>query len=796
MTLPGLGRFGSRIVVALVAILLVMQLTTLGIVEVAVAGNVKRQLADRIDVGSKVWGQLRQDRGQELKQSVGALASDFAFREALATGDASTVLSALLNHGRRIGADASLLLAVDGTLQTSTLDASDSAQTAALAPLLQTARTDGSSTGVVVLDGKPYSLALVPVLAPRLIGWVAMGRLFGDRAVRDYHGLTGLDAAIMLSGAQQPALVASTLAPAESRALARLPPPNRQPVQARLAEHNVYLAAVPADPAYPELAGGISVVLLAGVDEAMLPFQRLKRQIMVLATLAALAALLISIVVGRSVTRPVARLAGAAQRIEAGDYAEPLPVTGNDELSDLANAFNRMQNGIAEREQRIRHQAQHDTLTGLPNRAHALALLEDALRQDVGRPPAFAIIMLDLDRFKEINDTLGHAFGDRVLQEVACRLHSAINSGELLARLGGDEFMVLVESADEAEARERAWALVRTLEAPLELLDREAQVSVSASIGLALYPLHSSNPDALLRRADIAMYEAKQSHQRVVLYQPGRDESHLRRVGLIGDLRVAREHGELQLFYQPKIDLATMRVAHVEALLRWQHPQLGAVSPDEFIPLAEHCGLMHEITAFVLEESLRQAGTWRAEGIDIGLAVNLSPMDLLDASLPGRVADLLQTHRFPPAGLILEITEGTIMRDVQSAVTTMHALRALGVRLSIDDFGTGHSSLAQLRSLPVDEIKIDKSFVSRLEAAPDDTVIVRSAIEIGHNMGLVVIAEGVEQLASLRILRELGCDMAQGYLFSRPLPAEDFHRWHDAFRPEVFFGPEQGGLHQ
>ena len=790
MTLPGLGRFGSRVVVALVAILLVMQLTTLGIVEVAVTGDVHRQLAARIDVGGKVWRQLRRDREQELTQSVGALASDFAFREALATGDASTVLSALLNHGRRIGADASLLLAVDGALQTSTLEVGDAAQSAALAPLLQAARKDGSSAGVVVLDGKPYSLAMVPVLAPRLIGWVAMGRLFGAREVRDYHALTGLDAAIMVGGTERPVLVASSLRPPEARALARLAPPPRKPTQAKLGEHNVYMASVHVDPA---LAGGTLVTLLAGVDEAMVPFQQLKRQIMLLATLAALAALVVSIVVGRSVTRPVARLAGAAQRIEAGDYAERLPVIGNDELSELANAFNRMQNGIAEREQRILHQSQHDTLTGLPNRAQAMALLEHALRPDIGRPGAFAFLMLDLDRFKEINDTLGHAFGDSVLQEVARRLNSVIESGDLLARLGGDEFMVLVESSDEAQARERAWALIRILEAPLKVGEREAQVSVSASIGLALYPQHASEPDALLRRADIAMYEAKQSRQRVVVYQPGRDESHLRRVGLIGDLRVARARGEFHLAYQPKIDLAAMRVAHVEALLRWRHPQLGPVPPEEFIPLAEQSGLIHEITAFVLEDSLRQAGAWRTDGIDIGLAVNLSPMDLLDASLPGRVADLLQTHRFPPAELILEITEGSIMRDVQSAVATMHALRALGVKLSIDDFGTGHSSLAQLRSLPVDEIKIDKSFVKGLDVDPDDTVIVRSAIEIGHNMGLVVIAEGVEQLASLGILRALGCDMAQGYLFSRPLPADDFRRWHGAFRPDVFVASEHAG---
>ena len=272
------------------------------------------------------------------------------------------------------------------------------------------------------------------------------------------------------------------------------------------------------------------------------------------------------------------------------------------------------------------------------------------------------------------------------------------------------------------------------------------------------------------------------AQRRVAVYEVGHDESHLRRIGLIGDLRTARERDEFRVFYQPKIDLRSQRVAHVEALLRWQHPVLGNIAPDEFIPLAEHCGLIHEITAFVLAAGLQQASRWRDDGLDIGLAVNLSPMDLLDARLPERVAGLLQAHRFPARELILEITESTVMRDVQSALVTMRALRALGVRLSIDDFGTGHSSLAQLRSLPVDEIKIDKSFVMRLDSSPDDTVIVRSAIEIGHNMGLVVIAEGVEQAGSLDILQRLHCDMVQGYFFSKPIPAEDFRRWHDDFQ--------------
>jgi EAL domain-containing protein (putative c-di-GMP-specific phosphodiesterase class I) len=280
------------------------------------------------------------------------------------------------------------------------------------------------------------------------------------------------------------------------------------------------------------------------------------------------------------------------------------------------------------------------------------------------------------------------------------------------------------------------------------------------------------------------MYEAKQAHARVTRYETGHDEIHLRQIRLISDLRLALEHNELQLAFQPKIDLASGRVAHVEALLRWRHPELGAIAPDEFIPLAERSGLIGDITSFVLEQGLRQAAAWHEDGIVVGLAVNLSALDLIDTQLPETVATLLQRYGFPASDLILEITESTVMRDVQAALATMHQLRALGVKLSIDDFGTGHSSLAQLRSLPVSEIKIDKSFIAGLGTDGDDSVIVRSAIEIGHNMGLSVIAEGVEKQSCLDILRELHCDMVQGYLYTAPLPAVDFVEWHDRFRLE------------
>ncbi|MDN5781517.1 MAG: EAL domain-containing protein [Luteimonas sp.] len=770
--------FGARIVFVFVVLLLATQAATLAIVDVSVDANVHRQLGERIQVGERVWRQMHEAKAGRLQQSVSALASDFAFREALATADASTVLSALVNHSQRIGSDTALLLAVDGSVQTSTVAGNEERQAAALRPLLVVARTEGGAAGVVMLAGKPYEVAVVPVLAPRLIGWVAMGRPFGAADAREYKALTGLDAAFATPSGTGWQVHASSLAPDVVTAVAALPTATDESVATSLAGQHFYLRDVAAD------AHGVSpmrVFLMADVDEALQPYSRLKRQILWLATLAAGLVLVVAVMVGRGVSRPVARLARAARRIEQGDYAEPLPVPGHDELSELAGAFNQMQESIADREAQIRHQASHDHLTALPNRNHALTALQGMLDDARATHGRCAVLMLDLDHFKEINDTLGHAFGDGVLSVVATRLQETIGDRGLLARLGGDEFIVLVHDAGEEAALEQAWELVQALDMPLGLADGQAQVSINASIGVALHPAHADSADVLLRRADIAMYEAKQAHARVALYLPGHDEVHLRQIRLISDLRRARERDELQLVFQPKIDLVRNRVAHVEALLRWKHAELGAIPPDEFIPLAERSGLIHEITHFVVDEGLRQAAAWRGAGIEVGLAVNLSALDIVDAKLPDMIESLLRRHAFPPTELILEITESTVMRDIKAALANMRKLRAMGIKLSIDDFGTGHSSLAQLKSLPVDEIKIDRSFVMALDHSPQDTVIVRSAIEIGHNMGLSVIAEGVEQASSLRILRALKCDMVQGYLFSHPVDAEQFRAWHAAF---------------
>ncbi|MDQ3206040.1 MAG: EAL domain-containing protein [Pseudomonadota bacterium] len=758
-------RFGFRakIITLLTLSLLATLATTSLVVNLTVQAAAADRLERELDVGERVWTSFYAARNDALLDSVGVLARDFGFKAAAALGEEATARSALANQGARIDASLALLLDNAGQVTAGASHGTRASHAAALATVLDRARRDGRASGVVVHQGRAHLVAMVPVEAPTRIGWVVMGRELDSAFAEQFHALTGLHLVLrMRAGSDQRGLPAA----------ATLDPRQASPTADRDGEtvadlHVSRLAPMPAG--HHEL----EAVLLASRDSVIAPFRHLQRQILALAAAAALLALVVASLIARGVSRPVAQLGLAARRIEAGQYDLPLPPLGTDELGELGAAFNRMQLGIAEREQQVVHQASHDSLTGLPNRSQALSVLQRIIDGEAGL--SGAVLMLDLDRFKEINDTLGHGFGDQVLVQVAQRLRSVLRPVDLLARLGGDEFLVVLEDVDADAADARARALAGALRTPLRL--DATQVSLDVSIGVALYPQHGGTSDVLMRRADIAMYEAKALHSRVALYQPGRDEQHLRQLVLLADLRRALAEGELSLVFQPKIDVVTGQVVHAEALLRWAHPTLGKVAPDEFIPLAERSGLIHEVTGFVLDESLRQQKRWTAQGLELSVAVNISAIDLLDPKFPDRVLEALANHAVQASRLIVEITESTLMRDLKSAVQVLQRLRDAGVRLSIDDFGTGHSSLSQLRRLPVDEIKIDKSFVTGLDADSEDAVIVRSAIEIGHNMGLRVIAEGVETQESLDLLRLYRCDLVQGYFFSRPLETAAFMTW-------------------
>ncbi|MEA2134650.1 MAG: hypothetical protein QOC68_2559 [Solirubrobacteraceae bacterium] len=430
---------------------------------------------------------------------------------------------------------------------------------------------------------------------------------------------------------------------------------------------------------------------------------------------------------------------------------------------------------VARASRRLRHLALHDALTGLPNRTLFHERVERAIK---GMRPqrTVAVLLVDLDRFKEVNDTLGHDHGDELLKVVAERLGGALREGDTLARLGGDEFaVVLTDLPHRGAAAETASRLHEALRRPFGL--RGIAVELDASVGVALCPEHGRDVTTLIQRADVAMYDAKKSQGRIETYSIERDPYSPARLSLLGELRRAIEGDELVLHYQPKISLATDRVTGVEALVRWEHPEHGLLQPEHFVPLAERTGTIAHLTRWVLDAALRQCAEWRLTYPDLTVAVNLAAANVLDVGLPMMVQELLDEHGLPGDALECEVSEYTVMSDPQRVTEVLATLRGLGVRLSLDDFGTGQASLAHLKQLPLDEVKIDRAFVTSMADDDGDAVIVRSTIDLARNLGLEVVAEGVETESVLDALIELRCSSAQGFYLSRPLPAAELAAW-------------------
>ena len=420
------------------------------------------------------------------------------------------------------------------------------------------------------------------------------------------------------------------------------------------------------------------------------------------------------------------------------------------------------------------HRSLHDTLTGLPNRLH----FHERLTARLADGGSAAVLLLDLDRFKDVNDTLGHDNGDALLCEVGARIRSVLRAGDVVARLGGDEFAILLPDVDGPEAATSvARSIVAVLERPLTLGD--VTVGVGASVGVALAPLHGSDGTVLLQRADVAMYTAKADQSGVELYDLERDDHTTQRLALVGELRQAINDGGLDVHFQPQIDLATGRVLGAEALVRWIHPTLGFVPPDEFIPVAEQAGLIGGLTRVVLTRALAEAARWRQlpGASELRMSVNLSARSLLQATLPEDVSAMLVEAGLPASALCLELTETSVMLDPRRTIPTLHRLRALGITIALDDFGTGHSSMAYLKQLPVGEIKIDKSFVMNMAADRFDEAIVCSIIDLARHLLVPVVAEGIEDMAIADRLRAAGCAFGQGYGFGRPMPAPQFTEW-------------------
>lgn len=422
-----------------------------------------------------------------------------------------------------------------------------------------------------------------------------------------------------------------------------------------------------------------------------------------------------------------------------------------------------------------RHRALHDQLTDLPNRVLLYERIDQAIKDARRGNNKIAVLIMDLDRFKEINDTLGHQCGDALLQQVAPRLKSAVRESDTVARLGGDEFAVVLPKAGLEESVNIAEKISLAIDGPFIVEGHNLNVGIS--IGIALYPDDGIDSQTLVRRADVAMYVAKRSEQQYSVYTTDQDQYTLNRLMLIGELRHAISEKQLVVYYQPKVNIQQRRVCGVEALVRWQHPQHGLLLPESFIDLAEKAGLIRGLTMWVIEETARQASEWQRNGVFIPVSVNLSIKNLQDKDLSSQIENIIRKNDLRCSSYTLEITESSMMSEPDKAYEVISQLSKLGLNLSIDDFGTGYSSLAYLKQLPAGEIKIDKSFIIDMMEDDNDAVIVRSIIDLSHNMGRKVTAEGVESKDIYDLLEILGCDMAQGYHVCKPLPPDELFVW-------------------
>lgn len=734
-----------------VAPLAVAQIVTLFAVMRTVENDVESRASESLIVGSNVISEFLASRGEQLRTSVEVLAADFGLKEAAATGDEATTISVLKNHSRRVRADMAMLVDLDGSTLASTLN-SESTLSGDLAFLADA--EDQNIETTAILGDSAYHVFVVPLKAPVTVGWVVLGFRVDDVLEGRLSSLTGLDVSIL--------------------------PAEQAPDQGLVSDTQSLIYSLP----FVEGENGFSVVLERSLEEAMLPYVEARGGLLVFAGTLLVLVALAGVLFSTTIARPLRTLASAAQRIISGNYEGDINVSSDDEFGELASSFDSMRRAISEREQRISHQALHDALTNLPNRYKVLQILTTAIESARDDQRSVAVLSVRLSRMGEISSTLGHKATDELIIQAARHLRVNLDKDDLLGHTGTNEFVLVLPGQDAVSAMSRVERIDQILSSGVTL--ENIDVSLQSEVGIAEFPKHGDAAAELLRYASIARTEAQAGKERVRVYESGREDEFVRRLRVANDLRSALRHEEVKVYYQPKVCLQEGGICGAEALVRWQHPALGFLFPDEFIPAAEQAGSIVHLTRFVLTKAVEQSRDWADKGFDLHMSVNLSVRDLLDEYLPYHVLQILKENDVKPEQLTLEITESSVMEDVDRAVLVLECLRDIGVRISMDDFGTGHSSLAQLRNIPLHELKIDKSFVMTILEDVQNEAIVRTTIDLAHSLNLEVVAEGVEDEAIMRRVASLGCEQAQGYFLSKPVPADEFLAWITDFTPIVF----------
>lgn len=768
-------RFQTKLTIVYLALFLAVQGVVIMSIYTSVTDNVRDQIQGQLNSSGQIINRLVQDQSAVFGARAVDISKEFGFRQAVATQDEATVTSALITQSTRVNADAAFVIDLDNQLVAS-VGAAPVAMQAITLPesLKEMSEDEGFATSFVALDGRIFEIVLAPIVAPVTTGWVGLALELDREALLSFKELAPIDLGIaLLSHTEGVHHVAAATTAADS-------------LSGFLVDHNMTDAIsdfssvfdgqdymfrrITLENSYSEETP-IELLIYYSVDAGLTPFQSLVVALVSILSVGLVLLFVGSLVVSRGITRPLRMLAHAAQKISAGDYQEVTAPAKDEEIFRLTDSFNQMITAVRDREERISYQACHDSDSGLPNRI----FFEEKIAPKISSNVPFSLAVVEIQKLAELRAVLTHEHISDLVRNVAHRLNGVNIS--YLAQLSTDTFVFA--HFDNSNADSCASMIIKSFTEPM--IVNEVVVDLRVRIGLTQFPSDGEDLTALLRNANSALDNARSSEQGYGWYNAEHDVQQKDRLSMMSELRDGLESGEVQFHYQPKLDMASGKITSVEALVRWFSSTRGFVPPDDFISLAEKTGDIRRLTDWGLKTAIQQLAAWQKDGIDLIIAVNLSTNDLMNIDLPKQILDLLNEYSVSASRLKLEVTESAVMNDMSRALDVLNMLSAMGLKLSIDDYGTGYSSLSYIKSLPVSEIKIDKSFVLKLVEDDEDKILVRSTIELAHNLGLEVTAEGVEDEESVELLRSYGCNTLQGYHICRPIPSADIAGFLEEF---------------
>ncbi len=768
-------RFQTKLTIVYLALFLAVQSVVILSIYTSVTDNVRDQIQGQLVSSGQIIDRLVQDQAAVFGARAVDISKEFGFRQAVATQDEATIASALLNQSARVNADAAFVIDLDDKLVAS-VGVPSAAMRATTLPtaLKEAAEDEGFATFFVELDGRVFEIVLAPIVAPVTTGWIGLALELDREALLSFKELAPIDLEIaLLAHGDSAHHVAAATSDADSLSDFLLGHSmsdtnsdfssvfdGEEYMFRRISLKNSFAEETPTE-----------LLIYYSVDAGLTPFQSLVVALISILSVGLVLLFIGSVVVSRGITRPLRMLARAAQKISAGDYQEVTAPAKDEEIYRLTDSFNQMITAVREREERIIYQACHDSDSGLPNRI----FFEEKIAPKIKSNVPFSLAVVEIQKFADLRAVLTHEHVSELVRGVAHRLNGVNIS--YLAQLSTDTFVFA--HFENGSADTSSSMIINSFAEPMAI--DEVMVDVRVRIGLTKFPADGEDLTTLLRNANSALDNARSAEQGYGWYSAEHDLLQKDRLSMMSDLREGLEAGEVQFHYQPKLDLASGEITSVEALVRWFSPTRGFVPPDDFISLAEKTGDIRRLTDWALKTAVQQIAQWEKEGIDLIVAVNLSTNDLMNTELPKQILDLLNKYSVPPSLLKLEVTESAVMNDMSRALDVLNMLSAMGLKLSIDDYGTGYSSLSYIKSLPVCEIKIDKSFVLKLVEDDEDKILVRSTIELAHNLGLEVTAEGVEDQDSVELLKSYGCDTLQGYHICRPIPHADIAGFMDEF---------------